>query len=474
MPSDHPDDRDDPRTRRDGPRDRDGDYEDDRPPRRRKDNGAPQNQPLQASALGVLALVQGIGSLFASFIPCVGVLGLVGGAVGLLLGVLGFVLARRSQRTGTGLPIAGIVVNTFAVIIGGGWLLLMALVFNKRDDALPADDGGSITITAVALDQEFDANELAADRKYKGKTLVVSGVVKRITRDDKPGKVTIELSGTPESTVDCHFDRANQGDLGPLVVGQDVTIRGRCRGKVRSYVTLETCALVSEEKKVGPKAPDEPPTEATADALVAEYNGNVVAADTKYKEKVLDVTGKVVRIIRNKPGKVTVEFESELGPTVACDFNSKEAHAQLAELVVGDSVVIRGSCRGTVDEVITLGNCSIVKKVDKPTAGPATAVTLDKISKDYEKNVVSADAKYKGKRLEVSGTVIRIVKNKPGKITVQLGTEERLMMDCDFLAKDGQAQLAEVDAGDKVVIRGTCRGQDFGTLLLENCSVVKE
>ncbi len=487
MPRDYPDDRDDPRTDREGRRDRDGDYggdrdgrrdrdrdyADDRPARRRRDYDSPRSQPVQPSALGIISLVKGIGALFASFIPCIGVLAIFGGAIGLLIGIIGFVVAKKSERTGTGFPVAGIVVNTFAIVIGGGWLLLMALAFNKGGDPLPADDGTVITITATALDQEFDDNELAAELKYKGKTLVVSGAIKRITRDDRPGKVTIELSGTPESTVDCHFDRANQGDLGALVVGQDVTIRGRCRGKVHSYVMLETCALVSEEKKVGPKAPDEPPTETAAETLVSEYNGNVIAADTKYKGKVLDVTGKVSRIARNRPGKVTVEFEGELGWPVNCDFNSKDAQAQLAELTVGDSVVIRGSCQGKVDEVITLGSCSVLKKADKPATGPATAVTLDKISKDYEKNVVSADTKYKGKRLEVSGTVVRIAKNKPGKITVQLGAEEH-QMDCDFLAKNGQAQLAEVDAGDKVVIRGTCRGQEFGVLTLENCTLVKE
>ena len=488
MSRDYPDDRDEPRTdsearrdreedygdNRDGRRDRDRAYGDARPARRRRDNDAYWDQPVQPSALGITSLIKGIGALFASFIPCIGFLAIFAGAFGLLIGVIGLVVAKKYKQTGTGFPIAGIIVNSFAIVIGGGWLLLMALVFNKAAEPLPPDDGTVITITAAALDAEFDDNELAADLKYKGKTLVVSGTIKRITRDDRPGKVTIELSGTPESTVDCHFDRDNQGNLGALVVGQDVTIRGRCRGKVRTYVTLETCALVSEEKKAGPKATDEPPIETTAEALVSEYNGNVIAADKKYKGKVLDMTGKVSRIARNRPGKVTVEFEGEQGWPVNCDFNSKDAQDQLGELVVGDSVVIRGWCQGKVDEVITLGGCSVLKKADKPAPGPATAVALDKICKDYEKNVVSADKKYKGKLLEVSGTVIRIAKNKPGKITVQLGTEERLMMDCDFLTKDGQAQLAAVDAGDKIVIRGTCRGQDFGVLTLENCTLVKE
>jgi hypothetical protein len=127
-----------------------------------------------------------------------------------------------------------------------------------------------------------------------------------------------------------------------------------------------------------------------------------------------------------------------------------------------------------IDDYVTLTLCALVKKLDKPAEGPPVAVTLDALEKDYDENVVAADAKYKGKTLEVSGTVVRVTRNKPGKITVELGTDDRVVLFCDFPAKDGQAQLAAVSKGDKATIRGTCRGNGDGILIMENCALVKK
>jgi hypothetical protein len=305
---------------------------------------------------------------------------------------------------------------------------------------------------------------------------------KKITRDDKPGKITVELAGTPpDSTVDCHFDRDKQTELNALALGQEVSIRGTCKGRVDEYVTVEKCALTQkpepkkpDEKKPDAKTPDAGPIAVTAEALEREYDGNVLAADGKYKGKTLDLTGKMVRISRNKPGKVTVELSSEMGGTIECDFPSKDAPPQLTTVAVDDELLIRGVCRGKVDDVVTLAATS-VKKVDRTPTGPPVPVSAEDLGKAYEENVVAADGTYKGKLLEVTGKVLRVTKNnKPGKITVELGTDERLWALCDFVAKDGQTQLGAVKTGDKVVIRGACRGNGEGVPTIENCSLVKK
>jgi hypothetical protein len=468
--------------------DRDNDRRDDEPrPRRRRDydDEPRQRRPRyddppqlpQISTLGLFSLIQGIGSLIASFIPCIGVLGIVGGAFGLLLGAIGIVLAKKSNgQTGPGLPIAGIVVNVFAMLIGGAWLLIMAAFFQKAGDIPVVDPGAGVEITAVALDTEYDDDELDADKKYKGKVLVVTGTIKKITRDDRPGKITLELNGTTDSTVDCHFDRDKQADLGTVGVGQEITVRGTCKGKVRTWVTLENCSLDKKpDGKTDPKGG--PPLAAipvTAEELDRAYEDNVVAADAKYKGKVLHLTGQVFKIARNKPSVVTIEFETEAGDTIDCDF-PKDAQAPLAMVAPGDTIIVRGTCRGrSDDDIVSLSNCTLVEKVTKPAPGAPVEVTAEELAKAYEGNVVSADKSYKGKFLEVSGKVVRVARNKPGKITVYLGAEDRFTVACDFLAKDGQAQLAAVEAGAAVVIRGTCKGGSEGIPLLENCSLVKK
>ncbi|MCE9566281.1 MAG: OB-fold putative lipoprotein [Planctomycetes bacterium] len=458
-----------------------GDRPENAPPRRRPRSEdfdrEMQEAPKEISVLGLLSLLQGVGSLLASFVPCVGVLGIIGGAFGLVLGVIGYFVAKGSTRQSNSLPIAGIVVNLLAILIGGLWLFLLVGIGGRKDAGPDVTGEPSTTITAIELDEEYDTNELAADTKYKNKTLVVSGKIKKITRDDKPGKITIELVGTPGSTVDCHFDRAQHGDLGTLIVGEDVTIRGNCKGKVQTWVTLERCVLDVKKpdmKKPTEKTPDAGVIAITAEALEAEYDANVIAADAKHKGKLLELTGKVFRISRNKPGKATVELESEMGQTIDCDFTAKDGQVQLAAVAIGDTLVIRGTCQGKPDDIVTLGGCTLVKKLDKPADGPPVVVTLEALEKAYEGNVVAADAKYKGKFLEVMGPVLRVARNKPGKITVVLGSDESATLVCDFLAKDWQAQLAEVNVGDKLTIRGTCRGNGEGILLLENSKLVKK
>ncbi|MDB5311468.1 MAG: hypothetical protein JWO38_5670 [Gemmataceae bacterium] len=356
---DHDPERDDsPPVPRDRRRRRGFEDDEEPAPRRRYDS-----EPTSVSVLGILSLIQGIGSLISSFIPCIGVLGIIGGGIGLLLGVFGIVVARNSGRQGTGLPIAGTIVSIFAMLIGSAWLLLMAAMFKKGEVDAVADGGPPITISAVELDREYDANELAADGKYRGKELQVSGTVKKITRDDRPGKITVELDGTPGSTVDCNFNQSDQGELAPIAVGQGVSVRGKCKGKVRTWVTMDDCKLVKDNAPPN-NADNEaagPPVVVTADALDKDYADNVVAADMKYKGKQLELTGKVARVARNKPGKVTLEFKVEEGSTVDCDFVGKDALAQLGAVKVGQEVVVRGTCRGKGDEVVTLDNCALVK-----------------------------------------------------------------------------------------------------------------
>jgi hypothetical protein len=460
------------------------DYDPDgrRPSRPQRDEFEPSRRyrrdeppPIQTSSLGVVSLVQGIGSLIASFVPCVGALAIVGGAIGLLLGILSYVAAKKSGRQGTGVPVAAVCLNAFAIVIGGCWLLLMAVAFKNRGE--PVADGPEIPITAVALDEAYDSNELDADRQYKNRTLVVSGKVKKITRDDRPGKITVELTGTPGSTVDCHFDRDKQAELNALAVGDDVVIRGRCGGKVQMFVILNDCSLVKEADRPAPKRPDEKPDAPiaiTAEALEREYDNNVVAADAKFKGRTVDVTGKVARVARNKPGKLTIELDSEAGPPIECDFAAKDGQAQLGALAAGDTVVVRGTCRGRPDGVVALASCTSVKKLDEVVDGPAVAVAADELMRAYERNVVAADAKYKGKALELTGKVARVVRNRPGRITLFLGAEDGASVGCDFLAKDGQAQLAEVGVGDTVTVRGVCRGSGDGSPTLEKCSLVKK
>ena len=77
----------------------------------------------------------------------------------------------------------------------------------------------------------------------------MTGTVKRIARDDEPDKIVVELSGNLASEVRCIFDKKREGDLKGVAVGQSVTVRGKCEGKVNDSVKLEGCAIAEEDTK---------------------------------------------------------------------------------------------------------------------------------------------------------------------------------------------------------------------------------
>jgi hypothetical protein len=364
MPSDF-DDYDEPHRSRE--RDHDSD---ERPRRRREPRDPPPAQATQVSVLGILSIVQGGGALVTSFIPCVGVFAIVTGVIGLILGVIGISVAKNSGgRQAKTLPVIGTSLNGAAIAIGCVWVLLLNGLFDwgKR----PNPDGReTITISAADLDREYRFDKEVADGRFRDRSLSVTGVVKRVPANRGLSIILVELEGSTDDTmVECEFPREKWDEVKTLAAGETVLIDGRCRGRILDEpVRLERCVLMNRpardaEKPAGKdNPPDAPPIGVTAEQLAEDYDGNVVAADTKYKGKLLEVTGKVVRVVRTRPGKITVELDDEAGSTVDCDFQETDGKAQLVAVKVGEEVVIRGTCLGEQDDYVTLGNCTLVKK----------------------------------------------------------------------------------------------------------------
>lgn len=98
-----------------------------------------------------------------------------------------------------------------------------------------------IAIAATSLTKEYDGNELAADGKYKGKLVAVSGKITDIA--DTFGNVTVQLEGHDiVHTVMCNFNDAERSNVAKLTKGQQVTLTGRVEGSTAGlYVGLQKC-----------------------------------------------------------------------------------------------------------------------------------------------------------------------------------------------------------------------------------------
>ena len=336
------------------------------------DYGEPTSQPSrhaedfdlgpeikQPSALGITSLIIGVMSLMVSFVPCIGVIAVVPAIIGLLIGGVGLVVARSSNQ-GTGMPITGSIINVLAIVVVGLWFLLFAAIGEKAEQAKKdLKARGPVRVTALEIDDDYNEQVDAVTEKYEGRPVIVTGKVASINRDLRAPKIIVKLIGLPGSTIDCDFDAEHAEDLRNVAVGTTVTIRGECEGKVDGHVRLDDCVLEHRPEDPGPAMVT------GANTLVAEYEANEIAADNKYQGKTLELTSTVSRVVRNKPGKATVELALNDGGVIECDFATPDEHPPLAKLIPGDRVTIQGRCLGMINGTVTLETCKLVTNPSK-------------------------------------------------------------------------------------------------------------
>jgi hypothetical protein len=342
------------------------DDEGDRPARRKRrddddgDGGRGEGQK-KASVLGIIALVGGIGGLCLSVIPCVGVFGLVPCGLSLLMGLGAVVQAKNSDgRIGKGVPISAAAVSLLGLAIAGVWFGVLSSAGNLADDKAGDAAPPALTVSAVALDREYDRNVAASDAKYKDKFIEVTGRVNRVTDEVARGRLTVELRGDPNvanSTVDCVFSKDKKSELAALAPNDYVAIRGTCVGKVRrqggdTWVTLEKCTgFTKDPPKDKPKDKDKDKGGDKADGrvkgmtftqtdgvLMLVVNGEVknfkLTADSRY----IDKFGKQIKSESSHDllkEDVTVTLGKVNGADVVLDVVQKKYVAPAGERIEG-------------------------------------------------------------------------------------------------------------------------------------------
>ena len=111
-------------------------------------------------------------------------------------------------------------------------------------DSKPAQTSAPIVVTAPVLVADYEANEVAADQKYKDRTLQVTGVINAIGKD-LLSDMYVVLDGGQEFGlwhVQCMFPDSEEQYLAHLQKGQSLTVTGRCEGKLGG-VLLRECEI---------------------------------------------------------------------------------------------------------------------------------------------------------------------------------------------------------------------------------------
>jgi hypothetical protein len=97
----------------------------------------------------------------------------------------------------------------------------------------------------------------------------------------------------------------------------------------------------------------------TAEALYEDFDTKPLEAENKYKNKVVEVSGKVHRVDRDRFGRLAVELDAAGDGLVRCEF-PREAQAQIERLRPDQQVTIRGRCTGSSGKTVVTIESSIL------------------------------------------------------------------------------------------------------------------
>lgn len=187
--------------------------------------------------------------LFLVPIPGAGLF--VGWPLNLVAFILAIVVMTRGSTAGGLIPlVCSLVVSPiiyfiglaiFGAAIGGsGYSDYVERAKATAEQPQGAAAPTALEVTAGKLFADYEANEVAADNQYKGKTLAVSGTVAGINKDFTD-EVYVELAATPFQSIQARG--LPQDVAAGLNKGQKVTVECIGDGLMMTLPILKKCKL---------------------------------------------------------------------------------------------------------------------------------------------------------------------------------------------------------------------------------------
>ena len=212
--------------------------------------------------MGIASLVLGIVSLVIGFVPFCGIIALVPAVIGLILGIID--TAKKSREGAKkGQAITGLTLSAIAIMIIIFWTIIASGVEVETNSDLDNeylenkqiqeqqtkedDEDNVMKVDYEKLHQEYMDNPIAADAKYKGKILELTGKVDNIDREIAGNPyITFNIGGEYSfDNVRITFKKSEEEKVTKLKKGQEITIRGECRGTLLSTtISLNDCEIV--------------------------------------------------------------------------------------------------------------------------------------------------------------------------------------------------------------------------------------
>lgn len=118
-----------------------------------------QSQAPSTSGLAIAGLVLGILALITSFMPIVNNGSFVIGIIGLVLAIVGHSQTRKGAKTGSGLAIAGIVLNIAAIAV----TLAVQAACSAALDSITSGPTGTVASEPASVETESGAGQAQTD-----------------------------------------------------------------------------------------------------------------------------------------------------------------------------------------------------------------------------------------------------------------------------------------------------------------------
>jgi len=127
-------------------------------------------------------------------------------------------------------------------IIGAG---VGYYLYNKPTKSV-ADEKTDFTLKSAELISAFENDEKAANQKYLGKVIEITGNVSEKMKD-KDGTIVITLAGEEISGVRCEMFKDQGDNVKGIKEGDECVIKGHCKG-VLMDVVMGDCVISNTKK----------------------------------------------------------------------------------------------------------------------------------------------------------------------------------------------------------------------------------
>jgi hypothetical protein len=223
--------------------------------------------PQPRNGLGTAGLTLGIIALVFSFIPLIGVIAWPLAIVGLILGICGISRASKQIANNRGVAIGGVICSVFALVVCTVWVAGLSAASTARNNT-PTAAAGSLSgvdqvparaanppaatapeptradptvIKVKKMGDDFEANQVAAEKKWGGQYVQFTAPVGNITSSSV--SFTDATSKFSFTQVSCRFK--DESAVLNLAKGKPATVRGIVGDdQFLGVISLDQCEIV--------------------------------------------------------------------------------------------------------------------------------------------------------------------------------------------------------------------------------------